>query len=592
ENSVLSASIISNNVVLCSKLLLTNGFSESDLEKAISTASQYNNIQCLCLLSGIIFDKWLKIINDLDVAKLITTDSKTEFCRFLAQRGLNIAKTDENNMNLMSNLKQSVSKSVLKDVKRSELFYKKNLQENFELDSDEQREPEKMFNSKFFKIKLYDLIYLKISSSKITDKKYCTEDLSAAIFEDLEISEFYRQKLEDSIREIVSDDLAEDRALEEEKITLLSIPEFFQRISKNIGKSYTIQAFAEKKVKDKNTKQGKKSSKSLKLKPSKLKESYKLEICLNNDCSAKLPVEETENIFKFKVRPNTIYSITDQVEKKFKDIFVENDFLMSKTKSNAKQNSAALVEITRFGDEQKLAAYLLSAQRTTSARNISSKYGKTILHEAARNGDAKLCKQLVLKNFPLEIPDNFLWLPIHHACFKGHLSTVRVLTENISELAALKSSTVADSDCLHLAVISGNLELIQYLVEECGFDPEKENLAGKTAVSLAKEFQEFNKSKTSDNKMVDEGQQQQNIYDYLQTYLESRKDKTKKKTDRNSLAQSKVKIAKNGNFNLTNYESQLQSAIERGTKSKFINLDFDQSVEALEISAEEIFQKI
>lgn len=122
---MLSAAILSRNIDLCAKLLSKHAFSEEILQNAFITACESNNVHCLFLLSGLISTKWIDLINQVDIANILIKSSKSDFCKFLAQRGLDIGRNDENNLTLISKVKQSVSRSVFKDLKRSEIFYQK-----------------------------------------------------------------------------------------------------------------------------------------------------------------------------------------------------------------------------------------------------------------------------------------------------------------------------------------------------------------------------------------------------------------------------------------------------------------------------------
>ena len=62
--------------------------------------------------------------------------------------------------------------------------------------------------------------------------------------------------------------------------------------------------------------------------------------------------------------------------------------------------------------------------------------GRTTLHHAARTGDLKQCRELVVRGADLEIRDNGGWTAVRRAASWGHLQTVKYLAEAGADIGA------------------------------------------------------------------------------------------------------------------------------------------------------------
>ena len=97
-----------------------------------------------------------------------------------------------------------------------------------------------------------------------------------------------------------------------------------------------------------------------------------------------------------------------------------------------------------------------------------SKDGKDCLHIVARNGHFRLCKILLENyNFDIHSKDDDGWSVIHCAAQNGDLELFKYLIEQGSDVY---SQTKNDMNCLHMAALCGCFRLCEILLENYNFD--------------------------------------------------------------------------------------------------------------------------
>ncbi|XP_069466398.1 espin isoform X4 [Ambystoma mexicanum] len=128
--------------------------------------------------------------------------------------------------------------------------------------------------------------------------------------------------------------------------------------------------------------------------------------------------------------------------------------------------------------------------------------GATILHLAARFGHHEIINWLLRfgSNDAMITTDTGA-LPIHYAAAKGDLPSLQYLLEDCpkqeqkrftltilsreQKRCAINSQTKNGATCLYLACQEGHLEVIQYLVKDCGADPHIRAHDGMTPLHAA-----------------------------------------------------------------------------------------------------------
>ncbi|CAF3672911.1 unnamed protein product [Rotaria sordida] len=88
------------------------------------------------------------------------------------------------------------------------------------------------------------------------------------------------------------------------------------------------------------------------------------------------------------------------------------------------------------------------------------------LHLACKEGYLSIVEYLIEQGTQIDVIDTDSWTPLHYACSKGHLDIVKLIYSNektfFQKLLLMKTNT--DATCLHLAVQSGNIELVEYIL--------------------------------------------------------------------------------------------------------------------------------
>ena len=118
-----------------------------------------------------------------------------------------------------------------------------------------------------------------------------------------------------------------------------------------------------------------------------------------------------------------------------------------------------------WGGDLELFEYLVE-----NGSDIFSKIkdGGTCLHLAAQNGQFKICKALLQKyNFDIHATDDSSRTALHGAAWSGDLELLQYLIENGSDIF---SETKDGRSCLHIAAERGHLKICRALLQNYNFD--------------------------------------------------------------------------------------------------------------------------
>lgn len=135
-----------------------------------------------------------------------------------------------------------------------------------------------------------------------------------------------------------------------------------------------------------------------------------------------------------------------------------------------------LHKYARNGDEDAFHAYLQN-NASIDLNNKTFKNGNTVLHTAAKNGNAAIVAELISNQaMDVNIQNKNGYAPLHLACMAGKIEVV----EQLLRLKADKNMAagVWDSTPLHWACINGNVEVIRLLVKK-GADATLRDHTGK-----------------------------------------------------------------------------------------------------------------
>ena len=125
----------------------------------------------------------------------------------------------------------------------------------------------------------------------------------------------------------------------------------------------------------------------------------------------------------------------------------------------------SVLHLAAWGGDLELFEYLVE-----NGSDIFSKIkdGGSCLHLAAENGQFKICKALLQKyNFDIHATDDSSWTALHSAAWSGDLELLQYLIENGSDIF---SETNDGRSCLHLAAKRGHLKICRALLQNYNLD--------------------------------------------------------------------------------------------------------------------------
>ena len=117
--------------------------------------------------------------------------------------------------------------------------------------------------------------------------------------------------------------------------------------------------------------------------------------------------------------------------------------------------------------------------------HLTTNDGKNCLHIAALNGHLNLCKTLINKhNFDIDMADNEGFTVLHFSAINGGSKLVNFF---MNKIADLHIKTRSGGNCLHIAAITGNLNLCKKLVDKHNIDVHVADNNGFTALHYSAE---------------------------------------------------------------------------------------------------------
>lgn len=116
---------------------------------------------------------------------------------------------------------------------------------------------------------------------------------------------------------------------------------------------------------------------------------------------------------------------------------------------------------------------------------LDGMYGSTPLHQAARNGNAKIVRALLKKKAEVNIADGISGAtPLHLAVIGGNAKVVRGLLKKKAEINVADS--ISGATPLHLAAIGGNVKIVRALLKRKA-EVNIADQSGATPLHLASE---------------------------------------------------------------------------------------------------------
>ena len=108
------------------------------------------------------------------------------------------------------------------------------------------------------------------------------------------------------------------------------------------------------------------------------------------------------------------------------------------------------------------------------------------LHIAAANGHLNLCKTLTEKHeFDVNMTNNYGWAVLHHSARSGSYELIKFFIDKGTDILF---KTKKGGNCLHIAAANGHLNLCKTLIEEYDFDVHMSNNYGWTALHQSAKY--------------------------------------------------------------------------------------------------------
>ena len=128
----------------------------------------------------------------------------------------------------------------------------------------------------------------------------------------------------------------------------------------------------------------------------------------------------------------------------------------------------------------ELLQYLIDNGSDTFSK---TKAGCNCLHIAAQKGHLKICRELLQNhNFDIHAKDNYWLTSLHRAALGGDLEILQYFIENGSDIF---SKTKDGHNCLHLAAQNGNLKICRAFLQNYNFDIHARDDFGWTVLHRA-----------------------------------------------------------------------------------------------------------
>ncbi|XP_071505289.1 krev interaction trapped protein 1-like [Diadema antillarum] len=107
------------------------------------------------------------------------------------------------------------------------------------------------------------------------------------------------------------------------------------------------------------------------------------------------------------------------------------------------------------------------------------------LHSAAYEGNANAVRQLLHMGYPADQPDVHLWVPLHYACWNGHVEAVKTLL--LDPNCSPNTENDSGSAPLHFSAFKGHSEVVRLLLNHRDIDKLVVNKEGRTPLQLCEE---------------------------------------------------------------------------------------------------------
>jgi ankyrin repeat protein len=114
--------------------------------------------------------------------------------------------------------------------------------------------------------------------------------------------------------------------------------------------------------------------------------------------------------------------------------------------------------------------------------NKTDRYGRTMLHIAAENGNKSKVMMLIEHGAEIDLGDDTDKTALHYAVLNGHTSIINILLEEGCDANARD-----ENGCTPILLVRRNVEKIIPLLMNFDADIEAKNLEGKTLLNIAAE---------------------------------------------------------------------------------------------------------
>ncbi|CAF0926376.1 unnamed protein product [Rotaria sp. Silwood1] len=166
----------------------------------------------------------------------------------------------------------------------------------------------------------------------------------------------------------------------------------------------------------------------------------------------------------------------DAWQKEYTEQILSSDhpliYLFTKVNGNINARDKYLLTPLHYAIARNNLAGVKQLIKSKANIELPDRQGILPLHLACKEGYLSIVEYLITHNAQIDVFDGEKWTPLHYACAKGHLDIIKLIKskDEIKFQQRIQMKTNTQATCLHLAVQQGNIESVEYILNEFNSD--------------------------------------------------------------------------------------------------------------------------